>query len=395
MITFPPKTKQILLLKGKRLAMQYREFGKTGYKISALGFGAMRLPEKEINGKKVFDHEESIRVIRRGIDLGINYIDSAYGYCNYESETIVGKALKDGYRKKVKISTKFPTWSAKRPEDFEKCLDEQLKKLDTDKIDFYHFHSLNEKNWNEIAMKFNLINRAFKAKEEGKIDHLSFSFHDNPDVLKTIIDSGFFESMLVQYNILDRSNEEMIAYAALKGLGVAIMGTIGGGRLGENSEAIMKMAPDFVRSTPELALRFVLSNPNVHCALSGMNAIKMVDENVATASSDRTLTIDELETINHISKIYKEKSDLNCTYCKYCMPCPNGVNIPLNFRFYNYYRIYELKNFAREQYLLIGKLPWYEGKCASECIECGECEPKCPQKIPIIKQLKETHKILK
>jgi len=375
--------------------MLYREFGKTGFNISALGFGAMRLPEKEFNGKKIFDHEESIRVIRKGIDLGINYIDSAYGYCNYESETIVGKALKDSYRKKVKISTKFPTWSAKGPEDFEKCLDEQLKKLDTDKIDFYHFHSLNEKNWNEIVMKFNLIDCALKAKEEGIIDHLSFSFHDNPEVLKKIIDSGFFESMLVQYNILDRSNEEMLAYATSKGLGVAIMGSVGGGRLGENSEAIMKMAPDFIRSTPELALRFVLSNPNVHCALSGMNTIEMVDENIATASSARTLTIEELETINRISKIYKEKSDLNCTYCKYCMPCPNGVNIPLNFRFYNYYQIYELKNFAREQYSLIGKLPWYEGKCASECIECGECEPKCPQKIPIIKQLKETDKVLR
>jgi len=375
--------------------MLYREFGKTGFKISALGFGAMRLPEKEINGKNVFDYDESIRVIRRGIDLGINYIDIAYSYCNKESEIIVGKALKDGYRQKVKIATKFPTWSANSPDDFQRYLDEQLKKLDVDKIDFYHFHALNENNWENTIIRFKLIDRAFKAKDEGKFDHLSFSFHDKPEVLKKIIDSSFFESMLVQYNILDRSNEEMIAYAASRGLAVAIMGSVGGGRLGENSDAIMKMAPNDVRTTPDLALRFVLSNPNVHCALSGMNTIKMVEENVATASSDRLLTSEELKKIDHISQVYKEKSDLICTYCKYCMPCPNGVNIPLNFRFYNYYHIYEIKNFAREQYKLIGKLPWYEGKQASECTECGECEPKCPQKIPIINQLKETHNILK
>lgn len=374
--------------------MNYRKFGNTGVELSILGFGAMRFPEKEVEGKKELDWDESIEIIRQGIDLGINYIDSAYFYCNYQSENIVGKALKDGYREKVYLSTKLPVFNMEKPQDFEKFLNEQLEKLDTTKIDFYHFHALDKKIWEEKFLKWNLIDRAKKAKEDGKIGHISFSFHDKPEVLKTIIDSGFFESMLVQYNLLDRVNEEMISYAASKGLGVAIMGPVGGGRLEIPSGPIMDMAPEGVGSPVELALRFVLANPDVHCALSGMGSKKMVEENVTVASSEKTLTTDEMAEINRISQLYKERSDLVCTNCGYCKPCPHEVNIPLVFELLNYYRVYGLEKHAIDVYSQIGKVPWFPGKTGEACTECGECLPKCPQNIEIVDQLKTAHKIL-
>lgn len=369
--------------------MIYRKFGETGVKLSALGFGCMRLPEKQVGEKKVIDQDLAIKMIRQGIDAGINYVDTAYFYHNGESEIVLGKALKHGYREKVYLSTKLPTGEVEETGDFDRLLNEQLRKLDVETIDFYHIHHLNKKLFEEVFLGMNLLERTEKAKADGKIRHLSFSFHDKPDVLGQIIDSGHFETMLVQYNLLDRSNEKMIQRAAEKGMGVVVMGPVGGGRLGEPSEAIQQLLPERQFSTAEIALRFVLSNPHVTTALSGMSNLKMVQENTKVASTEARLSLTELEQIKKLTKEYKALAELYCTGCGYCMPCPNEVNIPLNFKLMNYVRIYNIPDHALSQYAYIGKVGWLPGKTADACIECGECEPKCPQNIPIIAQLKE------
>lgn len=373
--------------------MIYTDFGKTGIKISALGFGAMRLPTREIDGKTVFDHEESIKIIHAAFDLGVNYIDTAPYYCDKESEIIVGKALK-AYGKKIYVSTKNPIENDSGS-DWTARLESSLEKLGCDSIDFYHMWGI---SWETFETKINVkdgpMAAAIKAKEAGLIKHISFSFHDKSENLIKLVDTGMFESVLCQYNLMDRSNEEGMVHAAKKGLGVIVMGPVAGGRLGSPSPTIEKLLPGKVQSSPQIALRFVLSNPVVNCALSGMGTLKMVTENAEIASNGSSLSKAEIETINLSMLENKKLEGLYCTGCNYCMPCPVGVNIPLNFQLMNYHRVYKITDYAREQYRMIGEVDWMKGKKASACIECGECEAKCPQKLEIRTQLKETEATL-
>ena len=371
----------------------YREFGKTGVKISALGFGAMRLPALAAECGKSLDTEKGIEIIHRAFEAGVNYIDTAPYYCEGESEIVVGKALK-GWRDKVYLSTKNPV-EDNSGEHWRERLEKSLKKLDTDYIDFYHMWGI---SWDayvkDIDVKNGPMSAAFKAKEEGLIRHISFSFHDAPENMIKIIDTGNFESVLCQYNLLDRRNEKSMEYAREKGLGVVIMGPVAGGRLGAPSQTISNLLPGKIKSSAEIALRFVLANSNVSCALSGMGTMEMVDENVLVASNENPLSGEELERINESMIENKKRAELYCTGCNYCMPCPSEVNIPLNFEIMNYHRVYGLTDYAKGQYGQIGTHDWMKGKKAEECIECGICETKCPQKIQIRKQLKETAETL-
>lgn len=369
--------------------MQYREFGNTGEKISALGFGAMRLPQKKENEQNVFDHEEGARIIKRAVELGVNYIDTAPYYCNGESEIIVGKAIK-GIRDKLLISTKNPIEDASG-ENWRRRLEKSLRQLDVDYIDFYHMWGIGWETYTEkIDKAEGPLQAAIRAKEEGLIRHISFSFHDEPENMIKLVDTGYFETVLCQYNLLDRSNEKAIAHARAKGLGVVIMGPVGGGRLGAPSPVIQQMLPGKASSSAELALRFVLANQNVSCALSGMGSLAMVEENALVASKTSPLSPDELERLNKSMLENKKMAELYCTGCNYCMPCPHDVNIPLNFQLMNYHKVYGLTDYAREQYSQIGINDWLKGKSAEHCVECGLCEPKCPQSIAIRRQLKET-----
>ena len=372
--------------------MQYRNFGNTGIRVSILGFGAMRLPQERIKGKLQVKQEESVEVIQRAFELGVNYVDTAYVYNEGESELVVGKALQ-GWRDKVYLSTKIPTCYVEKTDDYRRFLEEQLKKLKVEYIDFYHFHDLNEDRFKNIVLKYNLLKEAQKAKDEGLIKHISFSFHDKPEVMKRIIDFGIFESVLCQYNLLDRSNEEAMAYAQKKGLGVAIMGPVGGGRLVVSDILKETIGPD-VKSTPELALRFVFANKNVSIALSGMENIQMVEENARVASLSEPLNNKQLEIMESFIEKRKKKEEIPCTNCGYCQPCPENVAIPEIFQLMNYYTVYGLKEYARKQYQNIGSGDKDERKQADACVECGECEEKCPQKIKIMERLKEAHKVL-
>lgn len=373
--------------------MQYRDFCNTGIKISLLGFGAMRLPMTNINGNDVVDEDKAIPLIHRAFELGVNYIDTAPGYCNKTSETAVGKALK-GWRDKVYLSTKNPIEDASG-DNWRRRLETSLKNLDVDYIDFYHMWGINWQTYIEsIDVPNGPMEAARKAKKEGLIKHISFSFHDVPENMIKIIDTGNFESVLCQYNLLDRANEEAMAYARSKGLGVVIMGPVGGGRLGEPSSQIQNLLPGKVKSTAEMALRFVMANPNVSCALSGMGSINMVEENVKVASLLGALNDEERQIIDQMLEENKRLADLYCTGCNYCMPCPTGVNIPLNFQIMNYHRVYGLTEYAKSQYARIGIDDNMSGGKAEDCTECGTCVPLCPQNLDIIKQLRETAEVL-
>jgi len=272
-------------------------------------------------------------------------------------------------------------------------LETQLKKLDTDCIDFYHFHGIGNSFFTHERRE-EAVNGALKAKEEGLIRHLSFSFHDKPEVMLKLIDLGIFSSVLCQYNLLDRANEEVLAQAKARGLGTVIMGPVGGGRISGMPPQVAQRFGVNVKSNAELALRFVMTNPNVDITLSGMSTLAQVEENAAIASNATPLSAEELQGIAAALEENRRMADLYCTGCNYCAPhCPQQIVIPRIFELMNYHRVYGITDYAREQYDGIGG-PWQKGSKADVCIECGVCEDYCPQKIEIRKQLKECHKTL-
>jgi uncharacterized protein len=370
--------------------MQYRDFGRTGLRVSTLGFGGMRLP-MTANGQHL-DEDRSVAVILRALELGVNFLDTAPYYCKHESERVVGQAIKAWLaagRERPIVSTKNPV-EDKTARTWRRLLDNSLRQLDVDYIDVYHMWSI---TWREYVEKIDTPNgplaEARRAQKQGLIRHLAFSFHDAAENLFKLIDTGHFESMIVQYNLLDRGNEKAISYAHSKGLGVAIMGPIGGGRLVAPSTDIEKMQPAKAMRAPELALRFVLSHPGVSLALSGMNSILQVEENCATANTVSQLSDAEQQEVQRTLDRVKNLSDLYCTGCGYCLPCPHGVNIPANFEYMNYYRVYGLKDEARSLYATLGP-----GQQAEDCRQCGECDGECPQHLAIQDQLAEVAHIL-
>jgi len=365
--------------------MKYRNFGNTDILVSALGFGAMRLPTVEQSGKEHVDLDKAVPMLIRGLDLGINYIDTAFRYLNHTSEKAVGQAIAGRDRNRLYISTKNMIDTDAKA--YRKRLDRQMESLNTDYIDFYHIHGL---RWNIFHYKAGPqghLNELRRAQDEGLIRHLSFSSHDTPENIIKLIDTGEFSSMLVQYNLLHRYNEAAIFHAREKGMGVAVMGPLGGGRI----SFLSRLKPREGRTLPELAFRFVLSNPNVSVALSGMNTIQMIEENTTIADNDGQLSSVEKEDIQQMLDQIQGLEDLYCTGCSYCMPCPNGVDIPTNLLLLNYIRLYGTGGGGFED----GFIQLYHQRlkpaesAAEFCAECGECLDKCPQNIQISDRMKE------
>lgn len=364
--------------------MQYREYGRTGIKVSALGFGAMRLPFHDV--------ELSVSILHHAMAQGVNFIDTAYVYGeDGASEMVVGKALQ-GRRDNIILATKNPLFD-ETAEGWRTRLETSLTRLNTDYIDFYKvIHGINYSNYESVYLD-TLLPEIMKAKEAGKIRHITFSSHDTPDNIIKLIDTGAFEGMLVQYNLLDRRNEPALTHAYENGMGVEIMGPVGGGRLGMASNRLRDLIPG-ISGTPELALRFVLGNPAVVTAFSGMNTMQQVDENCATASREEPLSAQEREQIEKALEENRSLSELYCTGCNYCLPCPQGVAIPEIFAAMNHHRVWGLTDLAKHMYAHFG-VNNKDGKLnATGCVECGECESKCPQHIEIIRQLQETHTAL-
>ena len=376
--------------------MHYRTITKDNIQISPLGFGCMRFPILDNDSGKI-DEEKAIEMIRYSIDNGVNYIDTAYPYHKGNSEYLVGKALKDGYREKVYLATKMPSWLLDSYEDFEKYLEEQLEKLETDCIDFYLLHALNKERW-ENYKKLDVFKFLEEAKEAGKIKYIGFSFHDELDIFKEIIDYYNWDFCQIQYNYVDRqyqAGEEGLDYAYNKGVSVVIMEPIKGGKLANPSDEISEIwnENDTKRTPAEWALRWVLNNEKVSLLLSGMNNLEQTKENIKTVSDaiPNHLSNKELAIINKVTKIYEEKTKIGCTSCEYCLPCPEGVAIPSIFQIYNEYYIFGTEEASKNSY----KNYLEKEIDAAKCVECGQCESLCPQNLNIIETLKDAHIVLK
>ncbi|MGB9679781.1 MAG: aldo/keto reductase [Thermoanaerobacteraceae bacterium] len=369
--------------------MQYRKFGKLDIAVSALGFGLMRLPVIDKDNNKI-DEAEAIKMIRYAIDNGVNYVDTAWPYHGGNSEILAGKALKDGYRDKTFLATKLPTWLINKKEDMDKYLNEQLKKLQTDHIDFYLLHALDKSKWDTMK-KVDALAWAEKKKQEGKIRYIGFSFHDEYEVFKEIVDYyDKWDFCQIQYNYMDidvQAGEKGLKYAASKGLGVIIMEPIRGGRLTNPPKAVADLwnLSDVKRTPADWALQWIWNQPEVSLVLSGMSTFEQVEQNIESANKSgiNVLKEEELDIVNKVRNKYKELSPVACTGCNYCMPCPNGVNIPRNFELYNEAHMYGTFESNKNDYLNLG-----DGK-ATSCIECGECESVCPQHLTIIDYLKD------
>ena len=383
--------------------MKYRNMGSITDKVSALGFGAMRMPtDKQLN----IIEDEAIKMIRYAIDNGVNYIDTAYPYHNGQSEVLVGKALQDGYRDKVTLTTKLPMWDVKKKDDFERFLNEQIERLQTNP-DVYLFHGMRQERLKKIK-DWNLIENMEKAREEGKIKFIGFSFHDGFDVFKEIIDFYKWDCCQIQHNYLDidfQAGTKGLQYAGSKDIPIIIMEPIRGGQLAIPEHKLdtkpeIKKAIDNAtvkRSMADWALQFLWNQPEVSVVISGMSTMQHVIENVESANNSgiNTLTKDELRTISELRDAYKNINIIPCTNCGYCMPCPNGVTIPAINKFVNDIAYWGDRGMPRIAYFYndMAKTPEeleqqkseekeVEG-AASLCIQCGECLDKCPQEIDI------------
>ena len=387
---FPPSNRLI--------TMQFRKFGKLDWNASVLGFGCMRLPTVDGNftGPNI-NEAEAVRMIRHALDRGVNYFDTAYVYHEGRSETILGQALR-GHRDEVKIATKSPVWLIQQEADFDRMLNEQLRRLQTDHIDFYLLHALDKKRWNEFVLKYKLLEKAEAAIRDGRIRHLGFSFHDNYESFPDIV-NGYdgWTFCQIQYNYMDTENQagtRGLKLAAARGLAVVIMEPLLGGRLANPPAPIRQVIEDasVKRSPADWALQWLWDQPEVSVVLSGMSNLDQVNANLDSAAHARSHSFQaaDLKLIADLRQKYRERTAIPCTKCNYCMPCPNGVNIPANFEIYNEAFLHEDIPGARFKYQIF--IP--EAARASVCVACHDCEDHCPQKIPISEWMPKVHALL-
>lgn len=377
--------------------MQYIKFGKQDFNVSRFGMGCMRMPSKIISeGKRKIDEDESIKMIRYAIDHGVNYFDTAYAYG--DSELVVGKALSEGYREKVKLATKLPSWEIKSYGDFNKYLDEQLKRLQVEFIDIYLLHAMRQTYW-ENYKKLDVFKFLDEAKKQGKIVCAGFSFHDQLALFKEIVDCYNWDMCQIQLNYLDEHMQaglEGLHYSASKSLPVVIMEPLKGGSLVNNlpNEVTELLKEDGSGINPvRLALRYLYSLPEATVILSGVSSMEQLKEDIEIFNSmpSGPLNDKELMLINRVRDLIKSKIVIGCTGCGYCMPCPSGVAIPDLFKLYNdvcMFNQLKVSKIFYQDVFISGK------KDASQCTECEHCEEKCPQRLEIIKGLKDVRKLL-
>ncbi|MEZ5072864.1 MAG: aldo/keto reductase [Bacteroidales bacterium] len=374
--------------------MQYRTLGKTGERVSILGFGCMRLPVIGDNPVRI-DEKTASGMIHTAVDAGVNYFDTAYPYHSTNfgqpgaSEPFVGKVLREGLRDRVHLATKLPSWLVQSRADMDRLLEEQLKRLQTDRIDFYLVHSLNQGYWDNL-LRHDLFDFLEKALASGKIRYAGFSFHDELPLYKRIVDAWDWSFSQIMYNYLDedfQAGKEGMAYASARNLGTVVMEPLRGGTL-------VNGLPEAARSLltrqgsdwgpVEWALHWLWKQPDVHVTLSGMSTPEQLAQNLKLAGEVNGSVWGEEEDrlIARVKQTILEKQRVNCTACGYCLPCPHGVNIPRNFSLCNdFHMLQDLQARGRYHGLLT------EEARASNCIQCGECLEKCPQQIDIPTEL--------
>ena len=378
--------------------MNYRNFGNIDFKPSALGFGCMRLPQLEGEDNRI-DEPEATRMIRHAIDQGVNYIDTAWPYHQGESEPLVGRILQDGYREKVALATKMPSWLVEKSEDLDHFFNSQLERLQTDHIDFYLLHALNQGHWDKY-LSIKVFDWAEKQMADGKIRLLGFSFHDEFPVFERILKGyDYWDFCQIQYNYMDtdyQAGERGLKMAAERGIGVVVMEPLKGGKLAiEEPPQVVKQA--FSKAVKdwkpaEWALQWLWNQPEVGLVLSGMSTMEQVELNLQSASRSgvNSLSPEEVQTIKDVRQSWQGLAPVACTHCEYCLPCPSGVLIPQIFAIYNNAVMYDQQGRGKRVYE--SDIP-AESK-ADACVECGTCEELCPQNLTIIEYLKDAHQYL-
>lgn len=370
--------------------MQYRKYGEGGPEVSILGFGVMRLPPRKKGVWGSVNFSKSVPMMRRAMELGVNFFDSHHNYHEGLSEVAIGKALKGWKGQRIYIQTKTPFYHRKSQDYFKKLLHEALEKMGVDCIDYLLFHAMNMEMFNKRGKSF------FKftdwAMKKGLIRHRGFSSHDAPENIRKFIDTGEFSCMLVSFNLLNTEQQDTIDYAHQSGMGVSVMNPVAGGGLAADSSRILSLVRG-AKSCPEVALRHVLTTPGVDVAMSGMSTMEQVEENVEVVSRKSLLTTKQRASlVEKLDSIQDKKLNL-CTHCGYCMPCPQGVDIPQNFLLLARAKLFGLMESSRQGYRNLQNHP--EGnKSAEVCSRCGNCMPKCPNEIKITEQLKEVAQLL-
>jgi uncharacterized protein len=365
--------------------------------LPILGFGCMRLPIVDRDMNQI-DEPRAAALIESAIGRGVTHLDTAYPYHGGNSERFLGRFLEGGLRDRVTIATKLPTWLLKDEGDVDRLLDEQLTRLRTPRVEFYMIHGLSSERW-DIVTRLKVLASLERARDDGRIRHIGFSFHGSPDAFVKICDAYDWAFCQIQYNFVDEEYQAGTAgmlHAASRGIGVFAMEPLRGGALavpvpGAVDGVWARAATP--RPPAEWALRWVWNHPEVTLALSGMNAPEQLDENLRAAerSGAGAMTAEELALVAEVRDAFRTKIQVNCTTCGYCLPCPSGVSIPDVFSAYNTSAMFDARATASMVYRF-----WTvaAGHGADQCANCGECEPKCPQQIPIQDKLDEAHRHL-
>jgi predicted aldo/keto reductase-like oxidoreductase len=385
--------------------MKYRKMGNTGDDVSILGFGCMRLPVVDGDHTKI-DDDVAIPMLRSAIDSGVNYVDTAYIYHSAafdtpgDSEPFVARALADGYRDKVMVATKLPMWLLQAPEDMDRLLDHQLERMDCGQIDNYLLHGLNKALWG-LGQQLGALGFLDKAKADGRVKRAGFSYHDGPELFPEIVDAYDWDFCQIQYNYLDeefQAGKAGFEKAAGKGIGIVVMEPLRGGNIaGELPADAQKVfdGAEVKRSNAEWALRWVWNHPGVSTLLSGMSAPEHVEENLKIAGEAEagSLTDDELDRIEQVKEIYKARQKVPCTQCRYCMPCPEGVDIPGNLGAYNEYFMFDTDQHRFMAKMFYGMIIGPDAQ-AHKCTACGQCLEHCPQQIQIPDEMEIVKEVL-
>ena len=373
--------------------MKYRNFGKLGIQGSAFGLGCMRF-NGAASGDSIIDEEKAISLIRRAIDGGVTYMDTAYVYLDRTSEIVLGKALQDGYREKVTIATKMPAEHVHNREEMQALLDEELEKLQTDHIDFYLMHGINKEKW-EYFKSIGAPQFFDDMKKAGKIRYKCFSFHAPYDEFEYIIKDYDWDMVQIQYNFMNedyQAGTKGLELAGSLGIPVVIMEGLLGGRLAKAPDNVQALYDAFPvkRSPVEWAFRWLCNHPQIATVLSGCNEEAQIDDNLRIFDTVEPgiMSEEELQLMSDVRDAYLSRMRIGCTGCRYCMPCPNGVNIPGIFAAWNDVSLYSADLAQHFGLNMIRK----NGEGADNCVACGACEAACPQHLSIIDALQEAWK---